>query len=132
MPQERQKKIIDPAAALQMQEKFYRKIMNMFVAVIYYDAKDGTYEVLKECQPLHNKLPAGKYDCVRPVVCGCKGSGGGLHFPGRAADPAAVRTGRQHGIHECCGRKSTGAYAYQYGDQGGRCKKLHDCLSGYL
>ena len=56
MPQERQKKIIDPAAALQMQEKFYRKIMNMFVAVIYYDAKDGTYEVLKECQPLHNKL----------------------------------------------------------------------------
>ena len=63
MPQERQKKIIDPAAALQMQEKFYRKIMNMFVAVIYYDAKDGTYEVLKECQPLHNKLPAG--NCYR-------------------------------------------------------------------
>ena len=56
---ERGKKIIDPTAALRMQEKFYRKIMNMFIAVVYYDAKDGTYEVLKECKPLHDKLPEG-------------------------------------------------------------------------
>ena len=56
---ERGKKIIDPTAALRMQEKFYRKIMNMFIAVVYYDAKDGTCEVLKECKPLHDKLPEG-------------------------------------------------------------------------
>lgn len=86
---------------------------------------------------MHNKLPAG--NCYRENMIAF------ARLCADAKDQEAVCTFlaeqriRQQSepvvsmeYMNAAGRKSTGAYAYQYGDQGGRCKKLHDCLSGYL